>query len=163
MIRFLLVGLWLLSTIANAGIKDDMQQTIQQEFNTRYKNNHLNVMVKDIYVVYDEEVSTMGIKCDKQNKIAIIAFGPNLILHSQQVKNLVSVVLAHELGHCHHEDGLQDHDKEYFADSYGAGLYISSGGTLEEVVERFKELDYHESPTHPSAKKRYENLMGKEK
>lgn len=112
-----------------------------------------------IKVRYNEvpDYHNMGIQCYPEHNAVVIHFGDEVILHAQMDPHVIKATLAHELGHCYaYSDNHQQ--REFLADEYGLKLYLASGGTKQQFIQRFKDRDAPGGDTHPSDAERLRRL-----
>lgn len=162
----LVIGLVCISTAKAQALSEAVATQIQQEFDTRLKDNPYNTLVKSIEIKYDP-ANTSYIACNYVRYLnhpeltqVTILFGDQFILHSQVNKYVIAPALAHELGHVH-TIGVTPHESEFLADEYGLKMFIASGGTKEQFASRLIERASEESDTHPADLERYRVIMSK--
>ena len=162
LVKLCVLALCLVATVDVLANDVNMENKIMSIFETKYKNNSLNLDIKKIQIVYDSHPKmSMGIKCLNNEQFAMIFYGDLLIQADKYDPYVVAATLAHELGHCYHKDDINHHDAEYFADRYGVTLFMSTGGTKEQFVQRFIDRDSGGSDTHPSDYSRLNKIMGR--
>lgn len=103
------------------------------------------------------EDTAMRIECHPEGSAIVIHFGDEVILHARMDPHVIKATLAHEIGHCYtYSDNHQQ--REFLADDYGLRLYLASGGTKRQFVQRFKDRDAPAGDTHPSDAERLRRL-----
>lgn len=117
------------------------KQQIELAFN-QLQHPVLQPKFTKLVVRYNEvpDYHNMGIQCYPEHSTVVVYFGDEVILHAQVDPHLIKATLAHELGHCYtYSDNHRQ--RELLADDYGLKLYLATGGTKQQFVQRFIDRD----------------------